>query len=81
VEDAEFLQQLREAFAIEAEEHLQAMTTGFIELEKTTDSAQQKKIVETIFRQAHSLKGAARAVNRTDIEAICQALESVFAVW
>jgi two-component system chemotaxis sensor kinase CheA len=36
-------------------------------------------LVETAFRAAHSLKGAARAVNLTNIEAVCQSLESVFA--
>ncbi len=36
------------------------------------------EIVETIFRDAHSLKGAARAVNLTQIEAVCRSLESVF---
>lgn len=33
-----------------------------------------------MFREAHSLKGAARAVNQTDIETICQSLESVFSL-
>ena len=79
--DEDFLQKLREAFAIEAEEHLQAMTSGLLELEKTTQQQRQKEIVETIFREAHSMKGAARAVNRPDIESVCQALESVFNVW
>ena len=79
--DEDFLQKLREAFAIEAEEHLQAMTSGLIELEKTRTGSRRKEIVETIFREAHSMKGAARAVNRSDIESVCQALESVFTVW
>jgi len=36
------------------------------------------KIVENIFREAHSLKGAARSVDFTHIEALCQSLENVF---
>ncbi len=32
-----------------------------------------------MYREAHSLKGAARSVNMTRIEAVCQAAESVFA--
>jgi len=36
------------------------------------------KVVETVFREAHSLKGAARAVGMAEIESICQAAESVF---
>ncbi len=38
-------------------------------------------MVETLFREAHSLKGAARAVELGDIESVCQAMESVFAAW
>ena len=38
-------------------------------------------IVENIFREAHSLKGAARSVTMTEVEALCQTLESVFAAW
>lgn len=37
--------------------------------------------VERIYREAHNLKGAARAVNFATIESLCQPLESVFAVW
>ena len=79
--DDEFLLKLREAFSVEAEEHLQTMTSSLLDLEKAAEPDARAKITETIFREAHSLKGAARAVNRTDIEAICQALESVFAGW
>jgi two-component system chemotaxis sensor kinase CheA len=79
--DEEFLVQLREAFSVEAAEHLQAMTAGLLDLEKASASPRRTELVETVFREAHSLKGAARAVNRTDIESVCQALESVFAQW
>lgn len=79
--DEEFLVQLREAFAVEAAEHLQAMTAGLLELEKSPAPSRLTELVETVFREAHSLKGAARAVNRTDIESLCQAIESVFAKW
>ena len=37
--------------------------------------------METVFRAAHSLKGAARAVDFTEIESLCQSLEDVFAAW
>ena len=79
--DDEFLAKLREAFAIEAEEHLQAMTAGLLELEKAPDAPGRPQIIETVFRDAHSLKGAARAVSRGDIESVCQALEGIFAQW
>src|SRR5688572_10665250 len=79
--DEEFLKKLQEAFVTEADEHLQAITTGLLEIEKSPPAPRAKEIVETVFRDAHSLKGAARAVNRTDIESICQALESIFSQW
>ena len=79
--DEDFLRKLREAFSIEAAEHLQAMTSGLLELEKSPPAPRKKEIVETVFRDAHSLKGAARAVSRGDIESVCQALESVFSQW
>src|SRR3990167_1338901 len=75
----EFLKKLLATFRIEADEHLQAMSSGLLELEKTPAGVQQTELVEKIFREAHSLKGAARAVNLTEIESVCQSLEGVFA--
>jgi two-component system chemotaxis sensor kinase CheA len=83
----EFLKKLRETFKVEAEEHLQAISKGLLELEKMPASAANGKgleiqqNIETIFRAAHSLKGAARAVDFTEIESLCQLLEDVFAFW
>ena len=79
--DEEFLRILRATFKVEAAEHLQAIGTGLLELEKAAAPAQQLQTIETVFRAAHSLKGAARAVDFTEIEALCQSLESVFATW
>lgn len=79
--DQEFLQRLLATFKVEAEEHLQAITAGLLQLEKKPASERLAEIIQTVFREAHSLKGAARAVNLAEIEAVCQALESVFARW
>ena len=79
--EEEFLRNLRATFKVEASEHLSAMSSGLLELEKLTRPEEQLPVIETIFRAAHSLKGAARAVNFTDIESLCQALESLFAAW
>ncbi len=75
----DFLKKLLATFKVEAEEHVRAMSSGLIELEKAPGAEKQAEIIETIFREAHSLKGAARAVDLTEIEAVCQSLESVFA--
>jgi two-component system, chemotaxis family, sensor kinase CheA len=79
--DEEFLRTLRATFKVEAAEHLQALGTGLMELEKTAAPAAQLAIIETVFRAAHSLKGAARAIDLTEIESLCQSLEGLFAAW
>jgi len=75
----EFLKKLLATFQGEADEHVKALSTGLIELEKGLPAEKRAEIVETVFREAHSLKGAARAVNVGEIERVCQSLESVFA--
>jgi two-component system chemotaxis sensor kinase CheA len=79
--EEEFLRSLRATFKVEAAEHLQDIGTGLLELEKAAAPAQQLPLIETVFRAAHSLKGAARAVNFTEIESLCQSLEDLFAEW
>jgi two-component system, chemotaxis family, sensor kinase CheA len=79
--EAEFLRTLRATFKVEAAEHLQAIGTGLLELEKAPVPAEQLQLIETVFRAAHSLKGAARAVGFTDVESFCQSLEDLFASW
>ncbi|MDO8863573.1 hybrid sensor histidine kinase/response regulator [Haliea sp. E1-2-M8] len=76
----ELLARLLAMFRIEADEHVRAMSSGLLAVEKLPASGpEQQEVVEAIFRQAHSLKGAARAVEFTQIESICQPLESIFA--
>jgi len=77
--DSEFLKRLRATFRVEAEEHCRAISSGLIELEKTPAAERRAELIETVFREAHSLKGAARSVNMRDIESLCQPLEGAFA--
>lgn len=79
--DGEFLKQLIAAFREEAEEHLRLMEGGLIKVERTVDPHEKASLVETVFREAHSFKGAARAVNLGEIERVCQTIESVCASW
>ncbi len=79
--DDDFLKTLRATFKVEAEEHLQAIATGLLELEKSSGEDARRRLVEDVFRAAHSLKGAARAVDFTEIESLCQSLEDTFATW
>jgi two-component system, chemotaxis family, sensor kinase CheA len=76
----EFLRELLADFMIEAAEHRQTIITGLLELEKDQDDANLQDLVEVTFREIHSLKGAARAVNLLEIERLCQGMESVFSL-
>ncbi len=78
-ENEDFLKTLLATFQVEAGEHLETMSSGLLALERATSADERLEILETIFREAHSLKGAARAVNRSQIESVCHSLESLFA--
>ncbi|KAF5088144.1 Chemotaxis protein CheA [anaerobic digester metagenome] len=77
VQDDEFLTRLLATFREEAADHLQAIISGVLALEKNSTCTQSVEI-EPVYRATHSLKGAARAVGLKDIESVCQHLESVF---
>ncbi|MBI4610399.1 MAG: chemotaxis protein CheW, partial [Candidatus Rokubacteria bacterium] len=64
-------------FRVEAEEHLQAITANLLALHRGLPPSEGRGMVEATFREVHTLKGAARSVSLTDVEALCQACESV----
>jgi two-component system chemotaxis sensor kinase CheA len=76
-----FRKRLLATFQEEAAEHIRVLSSGLIELEKSSAAESHPQTLEAIFREAHSLKGAARAVNVTAVETICQSLENVFSSW
>lgn len=78
ISEDEFLKELRKVFALEAEEHLQTIVAGLIDIEKKKAPTECKNTIEAIYRAAHSLKGASRSVNITGIGVICQSLENIF---
>jgi two-component system chemotaxis sensor kinase CheA len=81
MKDEEFFAKLLATFQLEADEHLKAISDGLLALESKLSQEARKQTIETIFREAHSLKGAARAVDLQAIESLCQALENVLAAW
>ena len=76
--DIDFQKRLLATFKVETKDHLSALASGLIELETAADERKRQEILEAVFREAHSLKGAARAVNVTGIESLSHALENVF---
>lgn len=76
----EFMERLMATFRVEAEEHIRALLVGIEGLQANGKPEEFQAALEVVFREAHSLKGAARAVDLRPIEVVCQAMENVFAV-
>ncbi len=76
----EFLKRILATYRIEAEESINSMSAYLIKLEKESDDSLKKELIEVIYRSAHSLKGASRAVNLNEIESLCHAFEGVMSV-
>jgi two-component system chemotaxis sensor kinase CheA len=71
-------ERLLEAFQIEYREHLEAIRALLTDLAARTEGSGIAQLDET-FRRAHSLKGAARAVDLPQVEEIAHRLETLFA--
>ncbi len=74
---AEIRKQLIESFKTEQSEHVQKINEGLLALEKNPKGGERQTLLDEIFREAHSLKGAARAVGITTIESLGHALEGL----
>lgn len=66
--------ELRELFKIECNEHAQQLTDGLLRLEKNPTD---QDTINMVFREAHSLKGAARMVGVSSVELIAHSLENI----
>lgn len=72
------LDQLLVTFAVEAQEHLEAMNRHLLALEQGVTAERRRPLVAELFREAHSLKGAARTVCLTEVEGLAHTLEDFF---
>jgi two-component system, chemotaxis family, sensor kinase CheA len=70
IEDKE----LRDLFKAESEEHLQHLDEGLLSLEKHPNA---QATLEDVFREVHSLKGSARMLGVSDVEAIAHRFEDI----
>lgn len=64
-------------FREETLEHLAVLEQGFLDLETNQETESRREVVHSLFRHAHSLKGDARAVGRSDIQDAAQELEEL----
>ena len=69
--------QLMATFKAELEEHLGTLTNGLLALEKGPPEEERELLLADLFRVAHSIKGAGRAVGLMDIQSIAHRLEDV----
>ena len=71
--------ELRALFAAESEEHLETLDAGLLRLESGADARAETHTVEAVFRAAHSLKGAARMLELSEIEELAHQFEDALA--
>lgn len=71
-------ERLLAAFQVEYREHLEAIRKLVDDLVRRTEGSGIAQLDET-FRRAHSLKGAARAVDLQPVEQLAHRLETLFA--
>jgi two-component system chemotaxis sensor kinase CheA len=65
-------------FLSEFDEHRRALDRDLLRLETVSEEPERKELLESLFRSAHSLKGAARSVQVSSVERICHRLEQRF---
>jgi two-component system chemotaxis sensor kinase CheA len=72
----ELTERLRATFVQELEEQVRELNGGLLALEQQPDDAER---IRSLFRSAHTIKGAARVAGVPAVENVCHAMESVFA--
>jgi len=72
--------QLISTFQAEMEDHLANLNGCFLALEKNPAADARESLLTEIFRSAHTLKGAARAVEIKEIESLAHKLEDTIVV-
>ena len=68
------------AFRSESSDRMRVLFADFTRLEKGCEKDELAKVIESSYRELHSLKGAARAVGLSVVEEFCQTFESFFSV-
>ena len=64
-------------FQVEADEHLDALRRHLLELAGAASPDIARELVQTTFRDMHTLKGAARSVGQRDVERVCASCEAL----
>lgn len=75
----ELAKRLMATYLEELHEHVEAMNRDLLSLERGLPADQRGEVMKVLFRSAHSLKGASRAVNIEVIEDACHVMEDILA--
>ena len=75
--EAEIRARLGSVFRGELQDHVRLIEQNLLALERDAGTGAEAALYSTLFRSAHSLKGAARVVQAYSIEAACHRLEEI----
>lgn len=67
--------QYKQLFIEEAKEHIESLTKCLLTLEK---DSQNKDVINTLFRSAHTLKGSSGMMGYKDVQELTHAMEDFF---
>jgi two-component system chemotaxis sensor kinase CheA len=76
--DDEIKAQVLAAFQEEQAEHRQAIGELLLELERSPAHPRRQALLDQLFREAHSLKGGARAAGQPAVEQVSHLIEDLF---
>jgi len=76
--DAEIMAEVLAAFQEEQAEHCQSIGDTLLDLEREPHNPQRTALLEQLFRDAHSLKGGARAAGQMAVEQLAHRMEDLF---
>ncbi|MGM9991638.1 MAG: response regulator [Candidatus Bruticola sp.] len=81
--EEQFRRRLLATFQVEAEDYIKGILSGLSAMEIALDSDPLKTapLIEPIFRQFHSLKGASQAIGCDSVGQICQSAENILSTW
>lgn len=75
----ELFQQLKATFLDELSEHVEAINSSLLALEKRPAEKERVDLLRSLFRSAHTLKGASCAVGGGPLTDVCHQLENILA--
>ena len=81
--EEQFRRRLLATFQVEAEDYIKGILAGLSAIESSLDEGPlpSAALIEPVFRQFHSLKGASQAIGFDNVGQICQASENILSTW